>query len=163
MNVNIYNIKDYKNFITLAGYKNKPNSNPIKANFRRNECKLLCCRVLSQSRINLDRLLARLLPFYHNLLYLRHLQQPFFLAVLNCKYICYKDLCRQTESKVQKSSLVPLNEHIDIIYERFSSSDFVIIFNLELEGIYLFASIDDACNIPGVNSLMVFFFMHRSI
>jgi len=59
--------------------------------------------------------------------------------------------------------LVPLNEHIDIIYQRFSLSEFVIILNLELEGIYLFASIDDACNIPGVNSLMVFFFMHRSI
>jgi hypothetical protein len=25
MNVNIYNIKDYQNFIPLAGYKNKPN------------------------------------------------------------------------------------------------------------------------------------------
>jgi hypothetical protein len=32
MNVNIYNIKDYQNFIPLAGYKNKPNSNPIKPN-----------------------------------------------------------------------------------------------------------------------------------
>jgi len=32
MNINIYNIKDYQNFIPLAGYKNKPNSNPIKAN-----------------------------------------------------------------------------------------------------------------------------------
>jgi len=35
MNVNIYNIKDYKNFITLAGYKNKPNSNPNKPNLRK--------------------------------------------------------------------------------------------------------------------------------
>jgi len=35
MNVNIYNIKDYQNFIPLAGYKNKPNSNPNKANFRK--------------------------------------------------------------------------------------------------------------------------------
>ncbi len=31
MNVNIYYIKDYQNFIPLAGQKNKPNSNPIKA------------------------------------------------------------------------------------------------------------------------------------
>jgi hypothetical protein len=35
MNVNIYNTKDYKNFIPLAGYKNKPNSNPNKPNFRK--------------------------------------------------------------------------------------------------------------------------------
>jgi len=27
--INIYDTKDYKNFIPLAGYKNKPNSNPI--------------------------------------------------------------------------------------------------------------------------------------
>jgi hypothetical protein len=32
MNVNIYYIKGYQNFIPLAGYKNKPNSNPIKPN-----------------------------------------------------------------------------------------------------------------------------------
>ncbi len=31
MNVIVYYIKDYQNFIPLAGYKNKPNSNPIKA------------------------------------------------------------------------------------------------------------------------------------
>jgi len=31
MNVNIYYIKDYQIFIPLAGQKNKPNSNPIKA------------------------------------------------------------------------------------------------------------------------------------
>ena len=28
--INIYDKKDYKNFISLAGQKNKPNSNPIK-------------------------------------------------------------------------------------------------------------------------------------
>jgi len=28
--------KDYQNFIPLAGYKNKPNSNPIKPNFSKN-------------------------------------------------------------------------------------------------------------------------------
>ncbi len=44
--------------------------------------------------------------------------------------------------------LVPLDEHIDIIYQRFSFSEFVIILNMELEGIYLFASLDNACNIP---------------
>ena len=32
MNVNIYYIKDYQIFIPLAGQKNKPNSNPSKAN-----------------------------------------------------------------------------------------------------------------------------------
>ncbi len=32
MNVNIYYIKDYQIYIPLAGQKNKPNSNPIKAN-----------------------------------------------------------------------------------------------------------------------------------
>jgi hypothetical protein len=35
MNVNPYNTKDYKNFIPLAGYKNKPNSNPNKPNLKR--------------------------------------------------------------------------------------------------------------------------------
>ncbi len=34
MNVNIYHIKDYQNFIPLAGQKNKPNSNPIKPNLQ---------------------------------------------------------------------------------------------------------------------------------
>jgi len=33
--INIYDTKDYQNFIPLAGYKNKPNSNPIKPNFRK--------------------------------------------------------------------------------------------------------------------------------
>ncbi len=33
-----------------AGFE--PNSNPNKANFKRNEYKLLCCRVLSQSSIS---------------------------------------------------------------------------------------------------------------
>ena len=35
MNLNNYYIKVYKNFIPLAGYKNKPNSNPNKANLRK--------------------------------------------------------------------------------------------------------------------------------
>jgi len=33
--INIYDTKDYNNFIPLAGYKNKPNSNPIKPNLRK--------------------------------------------------------------------------------------------------------------------------------
>jgi len=33
--INIYDTKDYKNFIPLAGQKNKPNSNPNKANLKR--------------------------------------------------------------------------------------------------------------------------------
>ena len=33
--INIYDTKDYKNFIPLAGQKNKPNSNPIKPNFQK--------------------------------------------------------------------------------------------------------------------------------
>ncbi len=35
MNVNLYNTTDYKNFIPLAGQKNKPNSNPNKPNLRK--------------------------------------------------------------------------------------------------------------------------------
>ncbi len=35
MNVNIYHIKEYQNFIPLAGQKNKPNSNPNKPNFQK--------------------------------------------------------------------------------------------------------------------------------
>ena len=35
INVNIDYIKAYQNFIPLAGYKNKPNSNPIKPNFKK--------------------------------------------------------------------------------------------------------------------------------
>jgi hypothetical protein len=34
MNVSNIITMNYKNFIPLPGYKNKPNSNPIKANFR---------------------------------------------------------------------------------------------------------------------------------
>jgi len=33
--INIYETKDYQNFTPLAGYKNKPNSNPIKPNLRK--------------------------------------------------------------------------------------------------------------------------------
>ncbi len=40
MNVNIYYIKDYQIFIPLAGYKNKPNSNPIKPNSRKAQMNL---------------------------------------------------------------------------------------------------------------------------
>ncbi len=35
INVNIYYIKEYQNFIPLAGQKNKPNSNPNKPNFQK--------------------------------------------------------------------------------------------------------------------------------
>jgi len=35
MNANVFITMDYKNFIPLAGYKNKPNSNPIKPNFKK--------------------------------------------------------------------------------------------------------------------------------
>ncbi len=60
MNVNIYYIKDYQIFIPLAGQKNKPNSNPIKACPERsrmgqspksqNERKLICYRGLQKKR-----------------------------------------------------------------------------------------------------------------
>jgi hypothetical protein len=33
--INLYYIKDYQNFIPLAGYKNKPKTNPNKPNFRK--------------------------------------------------------------------------------------------------------------------------------
>jgi len=42
MNVNIYNTTYYKNFIPLAGYKNKPNSNPIKPNCRKGKIDAKC-------------------------------------------------------------------------------------------------------------------------
>jgi len=35
MNVSCLYTKDYQNFIPLSGYKNKPNSNPIKPNLRK--------------------------------------------------------------------------------------------------------------------------------
>ncbi len=35
MNVNSLITRNYQNFIPLAGYKNKPNSNPIKPNLRK--------------------------------------------------------------------------------------------------------------------------------
>ncbi len=35
MNANPYNTTDYKNFIPLAGQKNKPKTNPIKPNFQK--------------------------------------------------------------------------------------------------------------------------------
>ncbi len=48
MNVNVYVIENYENETAFRPKK----TNPIKANFkkkanfRKNECKLLCCRVL---------------------------------------------------------------------------------------------------------------------
>jgi len=38
--INIYDTKDYKNFIPLAGQKNKPNSNPNKPNLRKAKMKV---------------------------------------------------------------------------------------------------------------------------
>jgi len=35
MNLSCLYTKEYQNFIPLAGQKNKPNSNPIKANCRK--------------------------------------------------------------------------------------------------------------------------------
>ena len=35
MNANLYDTMPYKDFIPLAGYKNKPNSNPNKPNFQK--------------------------------------------------------------------------------------------------------------------------------
>jgi len=35
--ISIYDRKDYKNFIPLAGQKNKPNSNPIKPNLQKDK------------------------------------------------------------------------------------------------------------------------------
>ncbi len=35
MNVNAFSTMNYKDFIPLAGQKNKPNSNPIKPNFQK--------------------------------------------------------------------------------------------------------------------------------
>jgi len=42
MNVSIYNIKEYQNFISLAGQKNKPNSNPIKPNCQKGKIDTKC-------------------------------------------------------------------------------------------------------------------------
>jgi len=41
--INVYDTKDYKNFIPLAGQKNKPNSNPIKPNFRKAQMSANSC------------------------------------------------------------------------------------------------------------------------
>ncbi len=46
MNANLYNTKDYENKSNWTLGQSKPNSNPIKPNFRKNKCKLLCYRVL---------------------------------------------------------------------------------------------------------------------
>jgi len=35
MNANLYNTTNYEFFLPLAGYKNKPNSNPIKPNLQK--------------------------------------------------------------------------------------------------------------------------------
>jgi hypothetical protein len=46
MNVSLYNTTDYENISDWTLGENKPNSNPIKANFRKNEFKLLCYMLL---------------------------------------------------------------------------------------------------------------------
>jgi len=46
MNVNLYNTTDYENISNWTLGENKPNSNLIKPNLKKNECKLLCYRVL---------------------------------------------------------------------------------------------------------------------
>jgi len=52
MNVNSLITMNYKIFIPLAGYKNKPDSNPIQTQFPKspNECKLICYRGLQKKR-----------------------------------------------------------------------------------------------------------------
>ncbi len=51
MNLSCLYKKVYKFFIPLAGQKNKPNSNPIKANLRSNVCKLLCYNLSYEKRL----------------------------------------------------------------------------------------------------------------
>ncbi len=41
-NVNLYNIEDYEKKTALSPKK----TNPIQTQFKKNECNLLCCRVL---------------------------------------------------------------------------------------------------------------------
>ncbi len=50
MNANVYVIEDYENETALRPQKNKPNSNPIKANFRKNECKAIYNKGLQKKR-----------------------------------------------------------------------------------------------------------------
>jgi len=59
MNLSIFSKMAYENKSNWTLGQNKPNSNPIKANLRRNECKLLCYRVSlffwQGSRLPLDK------------------------------------------------------------------------------------------------------------
>ena len=197
MNVSYLYTKEYKNFIPLAGYKNKPNSNPIKPNFQ-NAKMNVNLTFTKDYRKNNDFVVRINKPNFRNgqnerkLNYNKGLQKKRLFSTPKNKpnsnpIQTQNKACPQrsefTRSVIEgngpileamivtfyaagyyrRVALVPLDEHIDIIYHRFSAGNLVIIFNLELKGIYLFASIDDACNIPGINSLMVFFFMHWSI
>ncbi len=58
MNVNIYYINDYQNFILLAGYKNKPNSNPNKPNLQK--AKMNVNIFITKDYTNKDNFLVRI-------------------------------------------------------------------------------------------------------
>jgi len=57
MNVSIYYIKDYQNFIPLAGQKNKPNSNPNKPNLVRR--RRIAERVKLMQSVYLQRIMKK--------------------------------------------------------------------------------------------------------
>ena len=56
--INVYDTKIYKNFIPLAGYKNKPNSNPIKPNCRNGKIDTKC--VFTKDYTKKDDFLVRI-------------------------------------------------------------------------------------------------------
>ena len=56
--INIYDTKDYKNFIPLAGQKNKPNSNPIKPNLPK--CKIYSKCVFAKDYRKKDDFIVRI-------------------------------------------------------------------------------------------------------
>jgi len=55
--ISVYDTKDYENFIPLAGQKNKPNSNPIKANLVRR--RRIAERVKLMQSVYLQRIMKK--------------------------------------------------------------------------------------------------------
>jgi len=58
MNISVYTTKHYQNFIPLAGYKNKPNSNPIKPNSQK--AKMTVSSFITKDYRKIDDFLVRI-------------------------------------------------------------------------------------------------------
>ncbi len=146
MNVSNIITRIYKSFIPLAGQKNKPNSNPIKANFKRAKMNINSFTTKDYRKKD-DFAVRKNKPNSNpisekpkmnvNLYDIEDYENkpPLGPKKTNPNKANFRRNVRMNinfcaAGYYHRVVLFPLNEHIDIIYQRFFASDVVIILNL---------------------------------